>query len=254
MTTPSEVRAGLRVVTGAARADVRAVAGAAGEDPAEVRAALFAATPLIVAEYANGSAALALDWYEELREVAEVVSRFVPRPLTLVTDDDVRAAVAGATKALHEIEQGFLREVEKTADEQIREALTESLELVELQVEEQVVSGFTDTMTGNVEDDPDAVGWKRHARPEACKFCLMLAARGAVYTRETARFAAHGAFTNGKRTGGNCMCIAGPAFGGQGIWAEATPMQYMASRRTRSPEQRAALREYLNENFPDAPG
>lgn len=253
-TSPDAVRSGLQIVTRAARRDLREVAAAAPKDASGLRAVLFAATPLIVSEYVAGTAALALDWYEELRDAAQVASRFAPRPLALVTEDDVRAAVATATEALFEIEQGFVREIEKSAEEQIREALTESLSLLELEVEEQVVSGFTDTVTGNVEEDPDAAGWRRFARPEACKFCKMLAARGAVYTRETARFAAHGAVMGGNRKGGNCMCIAGPAFGGKDIWAEATPMQYLASKKRRTPEQRAALREYLTENFPDAPG
>lgn len=58
----------------------------------------------------------------------------------------------------------------------------------------------------------------------------------------------------GGRKGGNCMCIAGPAFGGKEIWAEATPVQYLASRKKRTAKQKAALRKYLNSNFPDAPG
>ena len=49
------------------------------------------------------------------------------------------------------------------------------------------------------------------------------------------------------------MCLAGPAFDGEGI-AKATPMQYVASKRKRTEKERAALRDYLNHNFPDAPG
>lgn len=246
MATPDQVRSALQVVTTAAAEDLRAVAGQAEQDAAAVRASLFAATPLIVSEYANGTAALALDWYEELREVAQVFSVFRPQPLVLVTDEDVSAAVAVSTDSLYEIERGVERDLE--------EALQESLTLIEAETQRLVADAFRDTVTENVKADPDAAGWKRHARPEACKLCKMLAARGAVYTRETARFAAHSATTAGKRTGGNCLCIAGPEFGGPDEWAEATPMQYVASKRQRTEKERAALRDYLNENFPDAPG
>lgn len=248
MATPSQVRRALRVIAGAAATDLRSVGNAAAQtgSPSEARAALFAATPLIVAEYTSGSSALALEWYDELRDAAEAVQHYSPTPLVLVTDDDLAAIVAETTSALYDIERGI--------EEDLEAALAESLELLEAEIQEEVAQAFRDTMTGNVERDPAAVGWRRFARPEACKFCLMLAARGAVYTEATARFAAHGAVMRGDRKGGNCMCIAAPAFGGKEIWAEATPMQYVASQSERTPEQQAALRDYLNANFPDAPG
>jgi hypothetical protein len=80
----------------------------------------------------------------------------------------------------------------------------------------------------------------------------MLAARGAVYTERTARFAAHGAVMAGGRKGGTCMCVAGPAYVPSAPRASA--MQYLASRRKRSAADKAHLREYLNHNFPDARG
>lgn len=248
MATPKQVRRALGIVARGAATDLRVVGTAAAQSgsPSEVRAALFAATPLIVGEYTAGSAALALEWYEDAREAAEAAGRFVPQPLVLITDDEIAAIVAETTSALHEIEQGIERD--------LASAVADSLELLEAEVQEEVAAAFRDTVTGNTQNDPEAVGWRRFARPEACKFCLMLAARGAVYTEATARFAAHGAVMRGNRKGGNCMCIAGPAFGGKETWAEATPMQYMASSKQRTPEQQAALRKYLNANYPDAPG
>lgn len=253
-TPPDQTRAALLTVATAASAEVAAVAAqAAATGPTEARAALFAAVPLIVESYSVGSSALALDWYEELRDEANPRRPFRPQIVPTFDDDALAAIVAQSTNPLRDLEREFARQADRLGEEMTR-ALDESLTLLTPQVETLVADGFRETVTENVKADPDAVGWKRHARPEACKFCLMLAARGAVYTEETARFAAHGAVTNGKTTGGNCMCIAGPAFGGKEIWAEATPMQYVASQRTRTPEQQAALRDYLNENFPDAPG
>lgn len=249
MPTPNQVRSVLLRLTRRARADIREVA-ATSQDPSTVRASLFAATPLIVAEYSDGSSALALEWYDDLRASAGATSRFSPQPLVLVTDDEIAAIVAQTTAAIHDRQREVEREVQREAER----AVAESVRLLEDEAERLVADAFRDTVTGNVAEDPAAVGWRRFAQPEACKFCLMLAARGAVYTEKTARFAAHGAVMRGDRKGGNCMCIAGPAFGGKEIWAEATPMQYVASRKRRTPEQKKALRDYLNTNYPDAPG
>lgn len=235
-TPPSQVRRALQVVTGAAQAEIRAVSTAAKSDPQEWRAAMFAAMPLVVAEYGPATSALALDWFEEIRAEASVSRPFVPTPRLHVTDEDVAAAVASITESLRDIERQIAAD-----SAQLLANLTAELEAA---VQKEVAAGFWDTITENTRDDPDAVGWKRHAQPGACKFCLMLAERGAVYTRETARFAAHT----------TCHCIAGPEFGGQDEWAEASPMQYVASKRKRTARERAALREYLNTNFPDAPG
>lgn len=240
-TPPDRVRSALTVVSSAAVADVEAVAKAGGS-PEEIRAALFVATPLIVADYTDGSSALALDWYEELRDAAQPDEPFAPVPIHLVTDEDVRAIVAVTTVAL----------VDTPVPD--TDPVDVAVELLGARIYELVTDGFRDTMTVNSDADPASVGWRRFARPGACKFCKMLADKGAVYTEKTARFAAHGAVMPGGRKGGNCMCIAGPAFGGREAWEEATPMQYLASRRNRSAAEKARLREYLNQHFPDAPG
>src|SRR5690606_39363030 len=51
--------------------------------------------------------------------------------------------------------------------------------------------------------DTEAIGWSRNANYDACKFCLMLAGRGALYRkRETTQFAAHT----------DCQCTYVPVF------------------------------------------
>lgn len=236
-TPPSEVRGGLALVTAAAAAEVTSVVAESSGQPLE---ALLAAVPGIVDYYLDGSAELALEWYEELREDAGARRPFSLEPVTplYVTSlrDEMRAIAARVER---EIEQG------------VAELMAEQAALV---TEAAIAEGFRASILSNAERDPESVGWRRFARPEACKFCLMLAHRGAVYSFDTARFAAHSAVMSGGRKGGNCMCIAGPAFQSEADWANATPMQYVASQRTRSAKQRADLREYLNHNFPDAPG
>ncbi len=245
-TAPEKVRRALLRVTGAAQRELRVVAQQAPPEPAQWRASLFAAAPLILGEYAPASATLATDWFEEIRQESDARRAFTPTPRLRLTDDDVAATVARAT--------GRLREVETDIQEELDRLTAEAMRDLEGEMEKLVATGFWDTITENSKDDPESVGWRRFARPEACKFCLMLAARGAVYTESTARFAAHGAVMRDGRKGGNCMCLAGPAFASEADLVEASPVQYLASSRKRSAADRARLREYLNENYPDAPG
>ena len=111
-------------------------------------------------------------------------------------------------------------------------------------VGKEVARGFRDSITGNTRQDEDAIGWSRVTRPGACKFCTMVASRGAVFREETATFASHT----------NCHCAARPEFRGGLHGPEASAMQYVASQKRRSPAQQKALRKYLNTNYPDARG
>lgn len=236
-TAPDRVRTGLATVTTAAAADTRAVAEA-GSTPADIRAALFAAVPLIVGDYIDGSAALALDWYEEIRGESRARHPFRPAAVTTVPEDLIQGSVAWATSPLYDLEQDLARMTE----EMLRQATEDSLALLEPVVHKDVAAGFWDTVTENVAGDPEAVGWQRFAREGACKFCLMLAGKGAVYSEATVDFAAHT----------SCLCVVGPSFDPDA--PKASVMQYAASSKNRTEKQRALLRKYLNENFPDAPG
>jgi len=245
--TPEQIRAGLHQVSAAAQGEVQAATEAA-QTPSDLRAVLFAAAPLVAAEYAVAGAALGAEWYEDIRDAAaalgQVTTRFVPRLVVPDRTEQVKATVASLTTDLRD--QPSAKVIDLV---EFRQRIVDD---VNAAIELEIANAQRETVTSNVAEDPDAVGWQRFARPEACKFCLMLAARGAVYTAATARFAAHGAVMADGRKGGNCMCVAGPAFGVPDD--EASPMQYLASRRKRSAKQRAQVREYLNENFPDAPG
>ena len=104
-----------------------------------------------------------------------------------------------------------------------------------------VTHGSADTMVGSVRRDPAAVGWSRHTRAGGCGFCRMLQGRGSVYRKqETAVFAAHD----------HCRCTVAPS------WDPDAPVpvreQYLASQRSPSNADRARVRAYLAEHFPDA--
>ncbi len=247
-TPPSDVRADVAVVAGYASAELASVVAEADPTPTALRAAIFSVAPLIVDGYIDGTGALALDWYEELREEAAPPRRFAPRIVAEVNDRILSASLAEATRPLYELTVSD----ERFDDLGLTEATSAALKSAQLVVEDFTTDGFRQTVTGNTLVDPDAVGWRRFARPGACSFCLMLADRGAVYRKETANFAAHGAVMANGRKGGNCRCVAGPAFDPKAPTASA--IQYLATRQTRTPAQRATLRAYLAKNYPDARG
>lgn len=228
------------MVTAAAQADLQTVVAQA-ETPTDARTALFAATPLVVGDYGDAAAALALDWYEELRDAANPSRPFAPVPLTKVDDDALMSTVAWSTQSLYDLEQKLNRELDANT-EALGQAVDEAMARLLPEVQRQIAAGFRDTVVENSIDDPDAVGWQRFARGDACKFCQMLASRGAVYVEATANFAAHT----------DDHCLAGPSFNADAPRASA--MQYVASQRRRTAKERAALRDYLNEHYPDARG
>ncbi|MCW2785238.1 MAG: hypothetical protein JWP74_1755 [Marmoricola sp.] len=235
-TPPSEVRTGLQLVTAASVREVQQVV-AAQDGPQATRSALLVAVPLIVGEYIDGSSALALDWYEELREEAAPPSPFSPNPFTVVRDEYLGNAVAWATQPLVDVGEQLARLTEEF-DREVQQATDLMLARLEPVVQKEVAAGFWDTVTQNVREDPAAVGWARFTRPGACSLCRMLADKGAIYTETTVRFAAH--------TGDHC--VTRPAFSAD-EGPEASVMQYMASKKRRTAAEKARLREYLKKHY-----
>lgn len=234
-TSPEQVRTGLTVVTTAAAAELAEVATAAPVE--QVRGVLFEVVPLIAETYSTAAAALGADWYEELRDAAAPGSPFVPTVVIPDRADALQATVAVATPELRDTES-----MQEILDPEAY--LADVLAEIEAEMQREIANALRETVTENTERDPDAVGWRRHVRgSESCKFCQMLADKGAIFTENTARFAAHT----------HCRCLAGPVFG-RVDGPTASVLQYAASRRNRSEKERAKLREYLNEHYPDAPG
>lgn len=226
-TSPDALRRALVSLTGDALADLLPLLRV--DRPAQSRSALLGVAPTLVAAYVEGSSALAADWYEELRDEARPRTRH----LTLVPEwgrvEKYGNALAWATDPL-------LAEVVDLAEARSRLSSV---------TEYEIFGGFTGTAEANVRADEAARGWRRNARGEACKFCRMLADRGATYRKEsTGRFAAHT----------NCRCTVSPVFAGGEEGPEASVMQYLASKRRTTAKDRARLRAYLNENYPDAHG
>jgi len=220
MPTASESRAALTLVADEAVAAVLQLLRQGAS-----RDVLLEDVPGVLEYYTLGSAALAADFYDEEREDARARGRYMAEPVIVDRMEKVGRAIAWATAPLLD-----------------DDSATTSSRLAEV-VQLEAARPYRDTILGNQERDPAAVGWRRIARGDGCKLCRMLADRGAVYRQSTARFATHG----------HCNCSAAPVFTGQD-GEEASVMQYAASKRRTTAKDRERLRTYLNENYPDAPG
>ena len=214
MPTAEQARQGLILITDQAVADATSLITS---NPDATRAALLDGTPEIVAYYSDGTSALAADHYDELREAAAPPRLYVAEPIVNLREDKIRTGVLWAVAPLFDTDQALELATSRLGDV----------------VQYETARPFRDTITTNTRRDPHARGWQRIAGG-GCRFCQMLASRGAVYEAETARFASHP----------HCKCTAAPVFNGQ-PGEEATALQYVASKRTRTPREKQALRDHL---------
>lgn len=216
-TSPTEVRRILQVVRDDAGEDLSRLARSVPRS--DVRGLLVELTPALLSAYTDGSSALAVEWYSEIREESRARTAYAPAPVVDLDRERIRRSVLWATESDLDIDAVLARLTPRA--------------------EEEIARGFWDTIEQNATRDPEAAGWRRVARFNACPFCRMLADRGAIYRESTARFAAHR----------NCHCIAEPVFKGGDTGPTASVEQYRASKRRRTDADRAALRKYLRENY-----
>lgn len=224
MPSASESRRALILVTSAAVDAAVRLYGSLDGRPEVVRAGLLDGVPEVIGYFAEGSAALAADFYDDERAAAAARGRFTAEPVIVDRVEKIRRGVAWAAQPLFD------------GDGDTSSRLAEVVQL-------ETARPYRDTVTTNRLRDPESVGWRR-VTGGGCKFCTMLAGRGAVYRESTVRFASHP----------NCHCTAQPVFRGNDTGEEASAIQYVASRRRRTPEQRQMVRDFLTENYPDAPG
>jgi hypothetical protein len=225
MLTAGESKAALTLVVGQAVTAAMTLLGRASGSPEQQRALLLEAAPAVVAHFSLGSSALAADFYDDEREREAAPKLYIAEPVIVDRTEKIRRAVAWASDPLFTDDPG--------------PAAGRLAEVVQL----ETARPYRDTILTNRKRDPSAVGWRR-VTSGGCKLCRMLADRGAVYSDTTARFAAHS----------SCKCTAQPVFSSSDYGEEASAMQYLASRKRRTAEQQARLREYLNTNYSDFHG
>ena len=219
--SPEQVRQALTLVTSAGIDQVaRSIASVTDAD--DVRDVLLESAPESVAYWSDGSAALAVDWYDDLRDESPAKGRFSAEPVIDLRDEKIRRGMHWAVSPLYSAEPDR----------------AEMLARVEPIIQKQIATPFRDTVTVNGRRDPASKGWRRIARSDGCKFCRMLADKGAIFREDTVHFASHK----------SCHCTAQPVFDGQ-PGEEASVMQYVASKKRRSEADRKRLRDYLDANY-----
>lgn len=181
-------------------------------DPAGARDALLRFMPLLTTQYGEMAAVVAADWYDDLRASAGAAGRFAAEVAEVVPAGVVQERTRFGAQHLW-----------TPSPEQTLAFLTSA-------ASKYVLQPGRDTIQRSSMRDPAAAGWRRVTRAGACKFCRMLAGRGAVYKQSTAFFASHD---------GKCNCAAVPEWDPDA--PEADVKQYVASERTSamSEQQRA---------------
>lgn len=183
MATPSELRQALADLNVLAARDLGGIFRALreGDDYAE---ALHDILPALIDRYGEAAAALAADWYDDLRDTKGVGGRFAAIPAE-VGDTGAHSLVGWALD-------------EATNDASL-------VALLEGGVQRRVVNFGRFTVMESTYADPRADGWQRLGQGSNCPFCDLLISRGAVYSEATADFGSHD----------HCNCVAVPAFKGE---------------------------------------
>lgn len=186
--------------------------------PNELEAALFGLFPDVLNTWAEASASAAADWYDELRDIEDIPGRFsaIVEPL----GDLGSYALAGWAAEPLKLPQPDVLSAKSRLEDGFQKRLANSANL---------------TVTGSTKADPKARGYMRRTRAGACKFCIMVASRGAVFTERSATFACHG----------HCFCEAVPAWGGRAL--PVAP--YKPSDRPQTDADRARVRKWIKDNL-----
>lgn len=166
-------------------------------DAAAVADVIYTYVPAIAERYGLAAGSLAADWYDDVREAAEVAGYFRASPATLPDEGRYRALAAWAS----------------TKDD-VEALVTGGVQRI-------IANAHRETIMYSSFADPRAEGWARFSAggDGSCTFCYMLISRGAVYTDRTAKFGAHD----------DCNCGAGPVWKGH----QRTVDKYRKSARRR---------------------
>lgn len=184
---------------------------------ASKRLQLLDTVPDVIGYYSEGSAALAVDAYMDAR--MGVAGSYAAVPIVLDRAVKIRRGVAWASDPMG------------VGDLELASARMAKL------MRSEMTRPYRDTTLRNGAKDGMFVGYTRIARSASCGFCKALAARGAVYRENTAYFAAHD----------SCQCTAAAAFVGQENGPEASVMQYTASKRRRTPAEKAQINDWASQ-------
>lgn len=192
-------------------------------DPYVARDALLELAPRLGEVYSEQAAVASAEWYERVR-AQELGGSYTARIAGVTAPSVAREDVRWASRHLFSGSEAI-----------IIPELSAALSRKILYASNRTIGHNT------IDVDRRSAGWQRIARPDGCDFCVMLAARGAVYKRSSADFASHN----------NCRCRARPS------WDDSLPevdaKVYEASKRTSKmgDEQKERHQKALNEWMED---
>lgn len=151
-------------------------------DPEAAKAMVLDTTPHLVQEWGDTSAVAAQEWYDENRAARQIAGRF-------------RAEMAAPVpnKVIEERLRYGIGHLFSDAPDQFLPWLLDAMQ-------EYAQQPGRDTISRSSIRDPQAFGWRRVTSFGACEYCTNLASNGAVWTRTSSDFKAHG----------NCNCVALP--------------------------------------------
>lgn len=155
--------------------------------PEAVQAALFDYVPVLVSEYGDVAATVAADWFDEVRAEEGVRGRFRAPLAPTVPAEQVNSRLGYATRVSGPLWLGDSA------------TLTAFLGMM---ANEYALQPGRDTVMEAAHKDNAA--YARVPEPGACKFCLMLASRGFVYSKSTVG--------DSKKFHGKCRCNAMPVW------------------------------------------
>lgn len=199
---------------------------------ADLGQALFDVVPGLVQRWNLAAASVAADWYDELRESQGIAGRFTAIVPDIGDQGGQALAGWGAEALKAPVEQDLAQADHLSPVESAQNR-------VEGGLQKRLVNAANLTVTESSSLDPQARGYMRRTRPNACGFCRMVASRGSVYTKATATFASHE----------KCYCEAVPAWGGKAL--PVAP--YKPSDRPSTPADRARVRAWIKANLLDPP-
>lgn len=155
--------------------------------PDAIKLDLFDYIPTLIGQYGDVAASVAADWYEELRAAEGVTGRFRAPLANLVPTEQVNGRLGFATRASGPL---FLGDTETVTA------------FLSMMTNEYALQPGRDTVMQAAHKDNAA--YARVPEPGACKFCLMLASRGFVYSKSTAG--------GTKKFHGKCRCNTMPVW------------------------------------------
>lgn len=190
-------------------------------DPYKTKDLLIRVLPLIGDHYGLAAAALAADWYDDMRAEKRVKGRFRAVPHLLPDENRFVKLVEFGIGPLFGEEPDFITTVSK---------ITGGMQRI-------IMDQQRLTIVDNTQVDPQSKGWSRVGSGHNCDFCTMLISRGGVYTGKSVTFRSHD----------HCNCSAAPSWDPNARLVTDEP--YKQSARRRSDKTKAADNERAREFF-----